>query len=89
MREPSTLEWLELQEVSSKGEAEVVRKIIELFPALVVDHNLFTQDGDKQIKLDAKAVIELVVAKIGAALKLINSYIGAFANPLAKTSGGK
>ncbi len=87
LREPSTLEWLELQEMAQeKQERAIVAKMRTLFPALVLDHNLYTDEATKLENADA---VDIVFAKLPAAMKLIDDYIGVMRDPFAKTSGEK
>lgn len=87
MREPTTLEWAEIREASAeKKEAVIIKRLKEIFPALITEHNIYS---DKTTQYSNAEAVEIVFGKIEAALKVINDYIVEVKNPLASKSDEK
>jgi len=87
LREPTTLEWAEIQEASAeKKEAMIIKRLKEIFPSLVVEHNLYI---DAKTPYSNNEAVEIVFGKIYAALKVINDYIAEVKNPLMSKSDEK
>lgn len=87
MREPTTLEWAEIQEASAeKKESIIIKRLKDIFPALIIEHNIYS---DKTTQYSNAEAVEIVFGKIDAALKVINDYIAEIKNPLMSKSGEK
>lgn len=69
-REPSTAEAFKLR---VEDENQAIEAFKELLPALMIDHNFYTDD-ESTIKADDKEVIEIVFDNFQAFQKVLTDY---------------
>lgn len=87
LREPTTLEWAEIQDVANASpQHEVIKHLQGLFGKLIIEHNVY---ADEKTLYKPDELIDLLFGKVEVAMKIINDYIGAVRSPLAKQSDSK
>lgn len=85
LREPNTIELMEIQDAYQKGNTEIVKHFLLALPAMVVDHNLFSE----QEKLSSAAAVNAIFDKPAAALKLIGEFAEKVVSPFPTRKDSK
>ena len=86
LREPNTLEMLELKESLSSGEMALAAKLKSQLPALMIAHD-FYESKDKP--MDNAAVVEIIYAKPQAAIKVMTDFTNKAFSPFLSKSASK
>lgn len=82
MREPTTLELMDLQE--SKEAAG--RKLLDLIPSVLIDHDFYESEN---VRMTPQAVAKTITEKSAAAMKVIGEYMEFVTSPFQKPTEGK
>lgn len=86
LREPNTLEMLELKDASQTSETAFVAKLKDILPALIVSSDFYESEGKP---MASKDVIEVVYSKSAAAMKLMKEYTSRAFSPFQSKSDSK
>jgi len=72
MKEPTTLQYLKIQEVWTKhDETEIIQSFYELFPELIVDHSFYQTENKKMTNQE---VADLLFGKFEAITDIMKMY---------------
>lgn len=82
LREPTTLELMDLQE--SKEAAG--RKLLDMIPALLIDHDFYESET---VRMNAQAVARTLTEKPAAAMKVMSEYLAFVTSPFQSVSETK
>ena len=82
LREPTTLELMDLQE--SKEAAG--RKLLDMIPALLVDHDFYESET---VRMNAQGVARTLTEKPAAAMKVMSEYLAFVTSPFQSASETK
>ena len=82
LREPTTLELMDLQE--SKEAAG--RKLLDMIPALLMDHDFYETETKR---MDAQGVARTLTEKPAAAMKVMSEYLAFVTSPFQSATGPK
>jgi hypothetical protein len=72
LKEIPTIETLQLKEMTTKGEIELLKYFRELLPNIITDHNLYITEDNKMKNDD---VVALLFEKNTLAMKVIGEYL--------------
>ncbi len=72
LKEIPTLETMNLKEMTSKSEKELIQYFKNMLPMIIVDHNLYVSEN---IKMSNEEVVEIVFEKNTLATKVIGDYL--------------
>jgi hypothetical protein len=72
MKEPTTLQYLKIQEVWKKqDETDIIQSFYELFPELIVDHSFYETENKK---MTSQQVADLLFGKFEAITDIMKLY---------------
>lgn len=72
LKEMSTIETMQLKEMTTKGEIELLKYFKDTLPTILVDHNLYV---DENKKMTNEEVVYLLFEKSALATRVIGDYL--------------
>lgn len=72
LKEIPTIETIQLKEMTSKGEIELLKYFKEMLPSIITDHNLYVSE---EVKMKNEEVVSLLFEKNTLAMKVIGEYL--------------
>lgn len=73
-KELDTFNTLELKDAFEKGETEILKKLKNVLPETIIDHNFYEQEN---VKMSNNDVVELLFSKNKLTTKVVGEYISA------------
>lgn len=86
LKEIPTLETLNLKEMTTKSEIELLQYFKKILPMIIIDHNLYLEENSK---MSNEEVVDMVFEKNTLATKVIGDYLEKAFFTLAPKKGGK